>query len=141
MADLGENLRTVIVASTAVLAECADIADGGRCTQGTEVQSPTLPRIWYARSSEREDLDLGGEGGLVESEWDLEVISDDLDEAQDLAHVVKRFLRGKRGTFGTQTVLGTFVEDHNDEYISKSVDAESGYQVAALRVRIFHEST
>lgn len=141
MADLAENLRTVIVGSTAIVAEFGSMAAPYAVIQGWEPQEDTLPRIHFARSSFSEEVDLSGDGGLTEQQFDLEVISDDLDESQDIAHAARKFLNGKRGTFGTQTVQGVFVEDHNDDYIPKGVVSEEAYHVAALAVTIWHAST
>jgi hypothetical protein len=141
MADIGENLRTAIVSSTAVLHVFADAAGANRVCQAIEPEEPEHPRIWYGRSGSNEDVDLAGAGGLVEDTFDVEVISDDLDEAQDIAMVVKRFLNGKRGTFGGGSVQGIFVQDHNDDYIPRGISDESGLNVAALSVSIWYSST
>jgi hypothetical protein len=141
VADLAENLRSVVIASTAIAAEFTGIAAPYAVIQGWEPQEDTLPRMHFARSSFSEEVDLNAEGGLTEQQFDLEVISDDLDEAQDIAHATRKFLNGKRGTFGTQTVQGVFVEDHNDDYIPKGVASEEAYHVAALAVTIWHAST
>lgn len=141
MADIGENLRTVLIASTAIQAAMPTVELPARCTQNLIYQDTPKPQVWYGRSSSVEEVDLSGAGGLVESEWDIEVISDDLDEAQDIADAVKRFLNGKYGAFGTQTLLGCFVQDHNDEYVPKSIGDESGYNVAALRATLMYAST
>lgn len=141
MADIGENLRSVIVASTGVLAEMPGVAAPGACLHNVVLENPPTPRIWYSCSNSDEELDIGGSGGLVESEFDIEVVSDDLDEAQDIAAAVKRLLNGKRGTFGTQTVQGVFVSDQTDEYVPRSLADETGYTVVGLRARIFYSST
>jgi len=131
----------VVVGSTALLAVFSDAAAPQSMQQAGNPESPAHPRIWYGRTGASEEVDLAGDGGLTEEHFDLEVISDDLDEAQHIASVVKRFLNGKRGTFGTQTVQGVFVNDHNDDYIPRGISDESGLNVAAISITIWHEST
>ena len=137
MADLGENIRSVIVGSTAVLAEFPGAAAPYAVLQNVEPENPPLPRIFYSRSSGEQDLFLDGDAGLTNETWDIEIISDSVDEAQDIAAAVKTLLHGKRGTFGTQTVQGVFITDHNDDYVPKSPAADEGYCVAALSATIW----
>jgi hypothetical protein len=147
MADLAQAIRSSLVGSTAMLSVFSTIAKPGYCECGTESQSDNAiqrrPRIWYQRSEESDEVDLGGTGGICESSWDLEVIDDNLATPQRIAKVARRFLNGKRGTMGSTafSVQGIFVEDHNDDYIPRGVGADSGEYVAALRLRIFHTST
>ncbi len=141
MADIGENLRTVLVNSTAIKAEFAGIAAVGACAQNVIYEVAPTPRIWYQQQSESEEVDLDGSGGLSEAAFDIEVISDDVDEAQDIARAIKRFLNGKYGTFGTQTALGCFVEDHNDDYVPRGIGDETGYHVAAINATIMYATT
>lgn len=141
MADIAENLGTVIVGSTAILAVFPGAATPNAVVQSVEPEYPPHPRIWYGRNGSNEELTLDAAGGLVEHTFDVEVISDDLDECQDIASVVKRYLHGKRGTFGTQTVQGVFVEDQTDDYVPRGLSGEEGLHVAALSVNIWHAST
>lgn len=141
MSDLGQNIRSAIVGSTAVKAAFPGVAAPGACQQATESQDERDPRIWFARNVENEELELDGTGGLVESFWDLEVISEDQDSSQQIAAVVKRFLHGKRGALGNMTIQGCFCSDHDDQYIPQGVAADSGYHVASVRLQVFHTST
>ena len=141
MADIGENLRTVIIGSTALRAAMTNYAAIGAVEQDTYRESPPLPRIWFSRSIQNEEIDLSGTGGLEQSSWDIEVQSDVIGTAQTIAAVVKRYLNGKRGTFGTQTVQGVFVNDHDDDYIPRSIASEDGIYVAAMSADIWFAST
>lgn len=141
MADIAENLRSVIVNSTAILAVMPTAAEPHAVEQSGNPESPDHPRIWYGRSGANEELDLSGTGGLTQQTFDLEVISDDLDQAQDIAAAVKKYLNGKRGTFGSGTVQGVFVNDQSDDYLPRGISDESGLAVAAINITIWHDST
>ncbi len=141
MADIGENLRSVIVGSTAIRAVLTGYAAPGAVTQEIEMENAPVPRIWYGRGGEENERELDGTSGLITSQWNVEVISDDLDECQDIAAAVRGYLDAKRGAFGTQTVLGTLVEEQNDEYTPQGVGSEEGFNVAALSVTIYYAST
>jgi len=141
MASIGEDLRTHIVNSTACQALFTSIAADGCVEQNTIRQQAPSPRIWYQRGSSEEPVDCAGVGGLVESTWDIECHSDDLDQALDLADAVKRRLNGHFGSFGTGRVMGVFVEDHDDDYIPAGVGSEEGLYVAAISARIIFATT
>lgn len=135
MADMGENIRTVIVANAGINAVVA-----GRVHQSVVPESLTMPRIWYTRAASFEDVDFDGIGGLVDESWDIECHALSLDEAQDLSALVKPLFNGKRGTFGTDTIGGSFVEDHDDDYLPKGIgeDDDSHIHVAAISLQILH---
>jgi len=141
MADIGENLRTVIIGSTAIRAVLTNYAQIGAVEQDTYRESPPLPRIWFSRSIQNAEVDLSGTAGLEESSWDIEVQDDEIGTAQNIAAVVKKYLNGKYGSFGTQTVQGVFVHDHDDQYVPRSISSEDGIYVAAMSADIWFAST
>lgn len=138
---IGEDIYSFITNSTALSTMFEDIDAPHVVEQNTVVQDPPSPRIWYGRSSSEEPTDLAGEGGLVESTWDFEVHADDIDEAMNVADALKRRMNGYRGTFGSTSVLGIFVDDHDDEYLIKGDASETELHVAALSARIIYNST
>jgi len=140
MATIGENLRTFIVGSTAVLDVFSGAAAPEAVGQTTEPENPPSPRIWYGRAAQEEPRDLDGNGGLVFSTWDIEVQSDDLDDMLNITDAVKGRLDAYAGLMGDQTIQGSFVNDHDDDYIWKSVGADSGVHAAALLVQIVFNS-
>jgi len=141
MADVGENLRTTIISSTAIKAVLTNYATIGAVEQDTYRESPPLPRIWFSRSIQNSELDLSGTAGLEQSIWDIEVQDDEINTAQNIAAVTKKYLHGRRGMFGTGTVLGIFISDHDDQYIPRSVSSEDGIYVAAMSAEIWFAST
>ena len=140
MPTIGENIRTFLVGSTAVLDVFSGAAAIDAVGQTSHPQKPPLPRIWYGRASQEEPRDLDGCGGLVFSIWDIEVQSDDNDEMIDIAEAVKGRLDGYAGLMGGQTIQGAFVNDHDDDYVWKSVGADDGIFAAALLVQIVFNS-
>ncbi len=132
MADMGENIRTTIAASTAMLAAFPDIAAPVACTQDVIEENGPLPRIWYGLTTSNEDVDLDGSGGMADRSGTWRSSATARRECQSITAVLKRFLNGKRGTFGTQTG-GWIVTDHDDEYVPKNLGSEEGYCVAAIR--------
>lgn len=78
-----------------------------------------------------------------QSEFDVEVISDDIDEAQNQADAIKTALQslGAGVTIGTTYCQAIFVELHNDDYISRVVlNTDDGLHVCAFSVRVFHQA-
>jgi uncharacterized protein YheU (UPF0270 family) len=68
--------------------------------------------------------------------YDIEIVSDDVDEAVDIADRVKVIADGFNGTFGATTCQGIFVEDHDDSYQPRGVDEDEAVYIQALRVEI-----
>ena len=135
MADTAQNLRTLLTGTSAVSTIC-----GAKVHQGTVPESDVaeLPYLWMGRSSRKLDRVLSeAQGAASDEEWfDVEAISDDLDEAQRLADAV-RTLDNFRGTMGTQTIKGLFLNDQDDNYVPRGTLGETELHVAALAVQIF----
>jgi hypothetical protein len=141
----GERLRTFIVNSTSIAPSThwtRPIGAPEVVEQDTLREHPPDPRIWFVRAGEEEELDLSGEGGLLETHWDIEVHSADQDAAKDIARRLRKRLRGYRGTFGSTSysIMGAFVEDHDNDYDWRGVASEAVNYVSAMRARIFSSS-
>lgn len=142
MASIGENLYTFLSASTGVAAATTASMTRAHAIEQNAITEPLiLPKVWYQRASETEELDLSGSGGIVESRWDIEIYSEDIDEALAIGDAIKRALNGHRGTFGTGTALGAEVSDHDDDYVLKGLSSDEGAHVAALSATLFFNST
>lgn len=142
MATIGEDLIAVLVGSTNV----TGIA-GTRVQQNSVNVDDDFPRIWLGRSGSEEDLDLSAVGGLRRDDFDVECMAEGtqandtgLDSAIDLAEKAKTLLSGKRGSFGSRSVQGVFVLDHDDDYVPKGI-TEDGVHIAALQVQIWYATT
>lgn len=101
-------------------------------------QGASSTRIWLSRRASDEEVDLGGNGGLIESYFDIEAMSEDIDTAQDLAQAIKEALNGYRGVMGAQPVQAVFVADHTDDYLPRNQDDDLGLHIASLDVQIWH---
>jgi hypothetical protein len=96
-----------------------------------------LPYIVFRRRGRVEQLTLGGEGGVIETELDVECRAATLDAAEDLADILHGLLNGERGTWGARTILGVFVTDQDDEYEFLPPGSNSAEQTTTLYVQIF----
>jgi hypothetical protein len=94
------------------------------------------PRIWFQRRNGNDDLFLSGAVALTETTFDVEVSGLDIDQVQATASEIKTGLNGFLGPMNGENVLGCFVNDQADDYISKSLNADDGYHVAAFSVQI-----
>lgn len=100
-------------------------------------EKSSYPHIWLARSGKEKDRDLDGQGGITRHLFDLECISPDLGDAQDVADAVDDRLAGHRGTFGTRRVQGVFLDDQDDDYIPRGTGGDDGLMVVAQQVTIW----
>lgn len=106
------------------------------------VQAPAhiqlnLPYIVFRRRGRNEPLTLGSDGGMVETELDVECRAGTLDGAEDLADIVHGLLNGYRGTWGSRTICGVFVNDQDDDYEFLPPGSNSAEQTTTLYVQVF----
>lgn len=143
MATLGQDFRAFIVGSTSIAAASTawTITKPGVVELDKIGEQPPRPRVWMQRRRENEELDLSGNGGLVESTWDLEIISTDHSDRYSITNAIKRRLNGHEGTMGTRTVQGIFVEDHDDDYLPRGLAGEDAFYLSALSATIWAAST
>ena len=142
MASIGENLRTFLVNSTALSTFFDSIGGIGVIEQNTVREDAPSPRVWFQRADQRDEVDLSGTGGIIDSRWDIEVHSEtSVDEALDITDALKTRLNGYRGTFGNGSILGSFVEDHDDQYLPKGDGSEDGLNIASIQARIIYATT
>ena len=130
------DLTTYLRASTAITAVV-----GTRIHHNVVPQDATRPYLWFRRTSENEELTLDGVGELVETEIDLECWAETDSAADSLGNLTKTRLHGVRGTVGTATVGGMFVNSKDDDYEPRGAYADAGMHVVALGVKIWHDST
>ena len=131
-ATLGEDLRTWLRADASIL----DLA-GTRVHQNKAGNKYNGQYIWYGRATTQNEDALNDPAGTdpFSQIFDVEAISDDIDEALNLADLLKA-KHLARGTFGAGTVQGVFVSDHADDYIPRGINSEDGLHVAALQFEI-----
>ena len=135
MADAAENLRTFLLADSSLLASLGD-----QCNQIKALDADTYPFCVYFRTGTDPDTDrtLNQSVGVspFRKFFDVEIVSDDIDEAADIAERVKTYADGFSGTFGGTTIQGLFVEDHDDDYRSRAVADDEAVFVQALQLQL-----
>jgi hypothetical protein len=131
--SLSEDFRAFLLAQPAIAA-----AVGPNVHVNSVPEEVTPPYLWIRRSGGSRERSLGDAQGTpaFEERWDLEVISDSPSETADLAASVQG-IDGAKGTFGTGTIQGLFLEDYSDEYIPKGVFSDEGLDVVAFQVVIY----
>jgi hypothetical protein len=115
--------------------------------KGRVSQSQPSPRVHFQRAESNRDVDLSGSGMLYETAFDVEVgaVNDD-PTCQTIAEALKEGqtgaggLNGYRGAMGGNFCHGAFVSDHADDYEPKLLDADDGWNIAAFRVLVIHQS-
>lgn len=131
------ELRTYLTTHAGVLAELPNATNAGAIQQNTIDQDSPTTRIWFQRSGN--ETELGNNSSLLEeSTFDLECMSLDIDEAQDIAKAVKTALHGHQGILSTTFAHLIEVQDHQDDYQPRGQYADEGLHVASLFVRILH---
>lgn len=130
-----EDLRTFVLTES-------DITDviGTRMYENTVPGSTTtLPFVWY-RMARRE---FAGVLGQQESKpwqefYDVECVSDDLDQAHDLAELVRLKLDAHYGTMGSGTYAWVHVLDQYEDYVPRNIEADEHLQIVSLQIEVFN---
>lgn len=130
------DLRAFLIANSDILTALPNAADAGVIQQNTIAETSPSTRIWYQRRGHETELANNGQPLLSETNFDLEVHSLDIDEAQEIAQAVKDALHGYSGLLGNTFALMVEVSDHDDSYIPKGPDVDEGQHIAALLIRI-----
>lgn len=135
MADAAENLRTFLLADATLLASLGD-----QCGQIRTLQADSYPYCVFFRTGTDGDTErtLDQAVGTLPFRkfFDIEVVSNDLDEAADIAERIKAIADGYGGAFGDTTIQGIFIEDHDDDYQSRAVADDEAVFVQALQTQL-----
>jgi hypothetical protein len=133
MSDFAENLRAFLIADSGVTALV-----GARVHQNHAPQKYDRPFVWLRlRGTENLDkLDDAVGAEPFRLFYDLECVSPSVAQAASLASTIKSILHNYRGAMGSGSVRGAFVQDHDDDYVPRSVDGDNGLHVAALDVEL-----
>jgi len=135
MADAAENLVTFLLADSSLSTSL-----GTRCNQIRALQDFAYPFAVLFRTGTDGDSERTLNQGVGVSPFrkffNLEVVSDDIDEAADIAERVKAYADGFGGTFGDTTIQGIFIEDHDDDYQSRAVLDDEAVYIQALQLEL-----
>ena len=132
--SISEDLRTFVLADAGIAAIVGDNVSQNKIPQGTD----QVPAIWFRRATSTDELTLAANvGNTVQfrEEFDLEAVSEDLDEAEALGELLKAF-QSRRGSFGAGTVQGVFVDDASDFYRPVNTTGDDGRHVASISFEI-----
>lgn len=101
-----------------------------------------FPYVFIMKRSEEYSDDLKYPRVKDNITYDLEVISDDIDEARGLSSEIKRWLmdtglhelRFFNDDGLEQTIHGIIVEDHDDTYVNRYPDSDEKIFIAAIDI-------
>lgn len=131
---IDEDIRTFMISILGSL-----WAEPGMITEAFSPQIAGTQRIWYRRSSANNDLLLNAACQITTTEFDVEVVSNDIAEAQDIAATLKTAINGYAGPMGNSTALLAEVTDHDDDYQPQGLgEGDEGFYFAGLAVSIIH---
>lgn len=139
MADIAEDLIAFLTADSTIAALVTDANSVVGICHNIVPQEMAFPLVWLRRASRETERTLDAAVGEQPDSvrFDLECYGDDLEEAMDLADAVTARLDNYRGTFGTRTAQGMFVEDASDDYVPRGIMGDESIHFAALSVQIF----
>lgn len=132
MSTIQEDLRSFMSGSTAITAVVSS-----RIHYNYAPGYSAKPHIWYRVNSDREELTMDGVGGLHEASVDVECVGNTAGDCQNVADVVKNRLHGYKGTLGTASCKGAFMDDKDDDYLPYSNQADEGAHVAAFTLKLW----
>ena len=102
------------------------------------------PYVFISKGGETYADELCHPPSLETISYDVEVISDDIDTARQLAASLKNWLRGTEihslsftnDDGELQTIHGILVDDHDDSYIPKVPDSDERIFITAIDVEV-----
>jgi predicted exporter len=115
-------------------------ASGSPVEQG-KISADKTPStaVYFSRAPSTQHMFLGGEAGLWDSNFDVEVYGSDIDAVETLATNLIVACQGFTGAMGQTTVLAMFVSDHAEDYVSKvEMNTDSGLNVSHFALEIIH---
>jgi hypothetical protein len=134
----GDDFTTFLLSNAAIAARVGD-----RVRQN----DPLLidpPKGWgakqfivYERRSVQEELDLDGGGGVLETLLDVACVGSGPDEAETLGNLVRRWVNGYRGQWGTREIMGAILENAEDDRQPLLPGGDESRNHVELTFRIF----
>ncbi len=131
--SVGSNLRTFLLTGSAITSIVGTRIYHGRVPQGSD-----RPYVWINR---RGVLDLpqntGERGqGPLGYQYDVDAVSEDIAEAEDLIDAIRAHCQYYAGEFGDSTVGQLYVADQSEDYVSVNADADDGVFVQSALLEI-----
>ena len=137
MAELAEDFRTFL-ADDATIAGYVTASGVTRIHQNTIPDDKQDPYIWFLQSGVDYSPEIAPTAGVApHSEmFDIECCAEKLSTAALLGKAVRNRCAFFRGTFGSITVQGVFVEDQGDDYQFRNDGSDVTVNIVALSVRV-----
>jgi hypothetical protein len=135
MTVLAEDMITFLTGTTAITGLVGTRVHYNRIPQISE-----KPHIWFATASDQQDPTFDGVGSFHDANIDLECVADNESSAQSIADAVTARLDGHQGALGNIRAQGIFLQDKDDNYFPKSIDADDGRHVVAYDVRVLYST-
>ena len=102
--------------------------------QDTISEDKATPYCWFQRRQTLQDVFLDGtQSNLLEAFFDVEICGTSTVNSQALA--LRAALNGYRVA---GVIAGIFIDDQADDYVFKNQDADEGFHVAAISIRVFY---
>ncbi len=109
-----------------------------------DVPEDDKPYIVFSQSGQLEDIDLSGEGGLIQTTFDMEVRADTKAEADTIAKALKRHINGfpkadeDERTWNGRDISIATVNDHSKDYEVMPVGSFETDAIHALIIEVQH---
>lgn len=132
MADVPTNLRTFLLAQTAISSVV-----GAQVHQAIVPDNREPPYVWFGRSGTTRNELLNPDVGTaaITEFFSVECIAMNLDHAQALGAAL-RALDGYRSTFGDTSVQALFIEEQNDDYEYRTINGDEGFHTCAFTIEV-----
>jgi hypothetical protein len=107
-------------------------------------QEIEVPYVWLMRSGDVFDDELCHPPSVIAVTLDVEVVSDDIDEARELTRDLKTLLRNTElhevqftnDDGEAQTVHAFHVEDHDDTYLPRNIDQDERLHLGTFNLTV-----
>jgi len=134
MSSIDESLVAYLLTKSNI----TDLVGSTGVIQAHVPQNRAMPYVWINRGSSETEDDLSANPSSATQfyeSFDVECVSDDLDEAQTLAKEIKKLNKTRTGTFGDGSA-SLFVSDHSDHYLPKNTSGDDGRHVATADLEV-----
>ena len=133
MATVSEDLKTFTIADSTVGALVAD-----RMHELHVPQTSLKPYIYYSRIGTEDEraMDSAAGDAPFRHQYIVECWGTTPSMADSIADAVRDRLNNYRGTLGSRTVQGVFVQSQSDDYDPRSDGSDRGFFLNALTVEV-----
>lgn len=127
------DLRTVALADGTVAGLI-----GSRMYHGNIPEQVALPYVWIARRATEDYGQATAETRPFREYFDVECVSSDVSQAEDVADAMRAALNGQSGSLGDGTYGGVLVRDQAEDYVPRNQDADEHLHIQSLDVEVIN---